>query len=203
MGVNLMSRQVRQRDSNERDEHSQVHPDQGKRELMLSRPETRITGLFVQYYVACKRELWLQAHHIDFHDLDENILLGRLFHEQSYAYMPRKELRLENAVFDVLDINDGDLVVLEMKKSAKMEIPARYQLLYYVWLLRQAGLRVMGVLAIPKQKKRIKVHLTKEEEKRLISILDDIPRIIQLPRPPPVEKKPYCKGCSFYYFCFT
>ena len=45
----------------------------------------KITGVMVQYYVTCKRELWFFANGINLNYEDENILLGRLQQEKSYA----------------------------------------------------------------------------------------------------------------------
>ena len=37
----------------------------------------QITGTLVNYYVTCKREAWLYAHHIHADQEDENVLMGK------------------------------------------------------------------------------------------------------------------------------
>ena len=37
----------------------------------------QITGTLVNYYVICRREAWLYAHHIHADQEDENVLMGK------------------------------------------------------------------------------------------------------------------------------
>ncbi len=45
----------------------------------------RITGVMVQYYKACWRELWFFANGINMDYESEDIAIGRLIHEKSYS----------------------------------------------------------------------------------------------------------------------
>ena len=58
----------------------------------------QITGTLVNYYVTCKREAWLYAHHIHADQEDENVLMGKALAEikesdlQDFAFSNLKYL---------------------------------------------------------------------------------------------------------------
>ena len=54
----------------------------------------QITGTLVNYYVTCKREAWLYAHHIHADQEDENVLMGK-------ALADIKELEKELALYTI------------------------------------------------------------------------------------------------------
>ncbi len=158
-----------------------------------------ITGVMVQYYKSCQRELWFYAHNINMNQEDENILIGRHIQESSY---PResKEIQMGPVSFDFVK-KGKKIVVHEVKKSRKMANLAMYQLYYYLWFLRGMGIEAEGCISYPKERKRIFVKLTKEKEEQIQSILSDIKSIISRPTPPSAKNKRHCKGCSYYEFC--
>lgn len=45
----------------------------------------KVTGVMVQYYVACKRELWFFANQINMNYDNEDIQMGRLLHEKTFS----------------------------------------------------------------------------------------------------------------------
>lgn len=157
------------------------------------------SGVMVQYYKSCLRELWFFGHHINMDYTDDNMLVGRHLHETSYR-RERKSINLGEIAIDV--IQDGEeTIIFEIKKSRKLVEPAKYQLYYYLWYLKQLGMVVRGFIVYPKEKKKIEVTLTPEIEKEIEKIIEDIPKIIALPVPPKAEKKTYCKGCAYYELC--
>ena len=44
-----------------------------------------ITGVMVQYYIACKRELWFFANQINMNYNNDDISIGRHIHEKSFS----------------------------------------------------------------------------------------------------------------------
>lgn len=44
----------------------------------------QITGVMVSYYFICKRKLWLYARNIQLENENEEVLIGRQIHEESY-----------------------------------------------------------------------------------------------------------------------
>jgi len=160
-----------------------------------------ITGVMVQYYKACHRELWFFANQINMNIEDENILLGRLIHETSFS-REVKNIQIDNIISIDFKKGKDNLIVFEIKKSSKLEEPVKWQLYYYLYYLKNKGIKAKGILVYPKEKKRKELVLTKEIENEIIKILKEIPKIVSLQNPPKPIKKPYCKRCSYYEFCW-
>lgn len=96
--------------------------------------------------------------------------------------------------------------MVEVKKSSKLKEPARWQLKYYLYLLRKVGgvEAVGGVISYPKEGTREEIELTDEDVRTLEGgALKEIERIISLENPPPAEKKPYCRRCAYRDFCWV
>ena len=149
----------------------------------------KITGVMVQYYVTCKRELWFYYNQINMNYNNDDISIGKLIHEKSYE-RENKEIRLDDIVFDYVKNNNG-LTVFEIKKSSNLTIGAKYQLYYYLYNIRKIYPNARRVLVYPKEKKREEIQLSEE-------IIDEI---VLLDVPPKDEKNNYCKRCSFYELC--
>jgi len=166
----------------------------------LSR-QLRVTGVMIQYYIACKRELWFYANQINMNYNNEDIEIGRLIHERSYT-RESKNINLGEVAFDFVKKGDKS-TIFEIKKSSKLEEPVRWQLYYYLWYTKKAGHPVKGVLVYPEERKREELELTPEIEKKMETVIDDMENIVSRPVPPPVESKPYCKRCTYYELCFV
>jgi len=162
----------------------------------------KITGVMVQYYIACKRELWFFANHINMNYDNVYIELGRLVHERSFL-QEKKNISIDNTIsFDFIK-KKGNIVVFEVKKSSKLEEPVRWQLYYYLWYLKQKGIEAEGILTYPKERKREKITLKKEIEEKFPEILKDIEKTVKEENPPKPKKKPYCKKCTYYELCWV
>lgn len=161
----------------------------------------KITGVMVQYYIACKRELWFFANQINMNYNSDDISIGRHIHEKSYS-REKKNINLGDIAFDFVKTGDKD-VIFEIKKSSKLEEPVRYQLYYYLWNAKKMGKDMEGMLVYPKEKKRERLILTPEIEEEMEGIVKDIPIIVFQPLPPPVIIKPYCKRCTYYELCMV
>ncbi|MEM4735881.1 MAG: CRISPR-associated protein Cas4 [Candidatus Thorarchaeota archaeon] len=160
----------------------------------------RITGVMVQYHQSCHRELWFYAHGINMNFEDENILIGRRLHETVFKRQ-KKNIMIDDTIAIDFKTTSGGVVIFEIKKSRKLTHPAEYQLLYYLYYLERMGVRARGTLVYPTERKRVPVILTDEKRAEIQRILDDIPRIVALERPPDAVRKPYCKNCSYYDLC--
>ncbi len=170
----------------------------------------RISGLAIQYAKTCPRELWLYLHNINLNFEDQNILIGRKIHQDSFS-RKKKEILLDTIKIDVIDFTPSDSddelnfdgpIILEIKKSRKLVEPAKYQLYFYLWQLEKIGIRTKGMLVYPSEKRREIVELTDQIRNELTQLVQKIEHISNLPTPPPATKKPYCKGCSYFEFCF-
>jgi len=69
--------------------------------------------------------------------------------------------------------------------------------------LKQLGIERRGVINYPRQRKREEVELTPEVEREILRVLKEIKEVEELPAPPPPQKLPYCKRCSYYELCFV
>ncbi|MEM0492531.1 MAG: CRISPR-associated protein Cas4 [Candidatus Thermoplasmatota archaeon] len=160
-----------------------------------------ITGVMVQYYKACKRELWFFAHQINMDYESDDIAVGRLIHDKSFS-REKKNINLGDVSFDFVE-EDGEPRIYEIKKSSKLVEPVRYQLYYYLWYVKKMGIEAKGILVYPREKKREELRLTPKIEKEISNIVCDIPLIIAQPVPPDAQKKPYCKRCTYYELCMV
>ena len=160
-----------------------------------------ITGVMVQYYVTCKRELWFYINQINMNYNNNDISIGKAIHEKSYS-RENKEIRVDNMVFDFIK-NDGGLTIFEVKKSSRLTIGARYQLYFYLYNLRLIEPDVRGVLVYPKERKKEEIILNNEILQEMDEIIEGIIEISNLKTPPIADNKSYCKRCSFYELCMV
>jgi CRISPR-associated exonuclease Cas4 len=160
----------------------------------------RVTGVMMQYYFVCERELWFLSRNVEIDRDNPNIVRGTRVDEESYE---RKKSNFHvdgNVAIDVLD--NGKVV--EVKPSSKLEEPARMQLLYYLWYLKKvAGVEREGVLAHPTEKEREEVKLTEENEEKVEEAIRGVHEIVNSETPPPAEEKPFCDSCAYYDFCWS
>lgn len=161
-----------------------------------------VNGTLVWYYKICKREVYLMAHSIVPNQQDENIEIGRFIHDNYYR-RNEKEIRFGNVVFDVMYKNGNKLIIGETKKSSKFLEASKWQLLFYLNVLKQAGIEARGVLQYPEERKRVDVELTDENISELENIIKDIEQIIDAPNPPKVEECIYCKNCAYREYCYA
>lgn len=160
-----------------------------------------ISGVMVQYYVTCKRELWFYINQINMNYNNDDISIGKAMHEKSYS-RENKEIRVDNMVFDFIKTTEG-LTIFEMKKSSRLTVGAKYQLYFYLYNLRSIEPTVRGVLVYPKERKKEEIILDEELIKEMDEILNGIVEVSNLKAPPVAETKPYCKRCSFYELCMV
>lgn len=162
-------------------------------------PDVRITGLMVQYYHVCKRELWFMSRGIDIDRDTANIRRGTHVDETSYRDKRRSFQVNGRIALDVLD--DGS--VMEVKVSSSLEEPPRMQLLYYLWYLdRVFDVERDGVLAFPREREREPVSLTEDNAVEVEETLRGIVDVVTAEQPPSLEKKPYCESCLYQDLCW-
>ena len=126
-----------------------------------------INGTLLWYFNICEREVWLMNRNIVPDQHDENIELGRFIHENSFTRND-KEITFGNVKFDVIFKNKKEIVIGETKKSSKYEKASKWQLMFYLKVLKEAGISAKGVLLYPQEKKRSEVELTLENEIKLM-----------------------------------
>lgn len=163
----------------------------------------KITGVMIQYYFTCKRELWFFAHNINLDDYDENIKIGRRIHEEFFK-RKKKNVLIDNTIsIDFSVKSEEDILIFEIKKSNKLIKPAKMQLYYYLWYLQnKKGVEARAILTYPKRREKEELDLTPEIEKEIEEAINTIPKIIEKEKPPEKSQKPYCNNCSYYEMCW-
>jgi CRISPR-associated exonuclease Cas4 len=163
-------------------------------------PTHRITGLMIQYYAVCRRELWFMSRGIDIDRRSANIRRGTHVDEESYRDS-RQSFRVNGRIaIDVLDSGD----VMEVKASSKHESSARLQLLYYLWYLDVVlDIRRDGVLAFPEERSRERVVLDEENRDRIEDAVRGVIETIERDEPPALERKPICEACLYQDICWV
>lgn len=157
-------------------------------------------GVHIQYYFVCHRKLWLYSKNLGLEEDHERVQDGKLLHERAYKRAKKKELFVDEGF--KIDAIDGEYI-REIKLSSKMTKADKYQLLYYLYQLKKRGLERKGLVSYTKEKKTEEIILTEKYEKELKKIEAEIIKIKNLPTPPKLIRKKYCKSCAYYDFCFA
>ncbi len=173
---------------------------------MLSYEEIKsmyITGLQVAYYIVCKRKLWLFSNDITFEHTSELVELGKILEEKFFKDTQNlDEFFYEPIKVDFITLDDG-IVVHEVKRTKSLQEAHVWQVKYYIWYLRNKGIDALyGVIHYPRSMNRTKVDLQDSDNKLIEEALKSIRKILSMPKPPRVERKPYCKKCAYFYFCY-
>lgn len=164
-----------------------------------------LTGTHFNYYIVCRRKLWLFANGIQMEHTSELVSIGRAIHETSYAERSNRftELAIDGIKIDFYD--PIRRIVHEVKKTNKLEEAHRWQVKYYLYVLEQHGIvDPSGILEYPKLRITEKVILTEEDRAEIARMTDEIKSIIEEDTCPPLTtRKGTCKQCSYYEFCYT
>lgn len=160
-----------------------------------------VTGVQVNYYFVCKTKLWLFSHLATMEHSSEAVALGKLTHEESYS-RARKEVKIGSINIDFVK-KGGEIVLHEVKKSKKLEKAHVYQLLYYLYYLKQRGVNAKGIINYPLLRRTEEVLLSEAQEKEIETIVQEINKTVGERRPPKPEKKAYCRKCSYFEFCWV
>jgi len=159
-----------------------------------------ITGTIINYYFVCKTKMYLHYHKINLEDNSEDVRIGKVLHEIS-------ETRVDEVSFEGIKVDKiiKDYVI-EVKKSDSDIEAAKWQLIYYLYILKQKGIEKKGRLEVFEKKKQEKkqfiLELNKDNEKKLLEILEDIKAILSNPAPPEPMFESKCKRCAYLEYCF-
>lgn len=138
------------------------------------------SGIQVYYYFVDPKRLWYFSHYITMEHNSDLVEIGRIIVSEFYK-REKKEIQIGRIKIDFIK---RSLEVHEVKKSSKFKEASRWQLIYYLWVLKNLGVNCTGILNFPKERKIEKINLTPEMEKKLLEILNDIKIIVELPKPP-------------------
>lgn len=161
-----------------------------------------IGGTLIWYYYICLRQVWLISHQITPDQEDTNILIGRLINQESYP-REKKELILGASKMDLFRERDGQLIVGEVKKSSRYAQSARMQLCFYLRELDKKGVKAVGELRFPREKKKESIFLDKTYVEELERVEREVSAIITKASPPQASRIRYCRKCAYAEFCWS
>lgn len=159
----------------------------------------RITGVKVNYYHVCETKLWLFSHNINLEKESDNVAIGKMLHEDRYK-KNSKNITIDGISIDFVKTGKK-LEIHEVKKSKKIDVADRAQLLFYLYFLKKRGIDAAGVLNYPLLNKTDKIELTPEDEAITEKDIENIKNIVLGPMPSP-EHKRICSKCAYKEFCF-
>lgn len=160
----------------------------------------KITGVMVYYYFICKRKLWFFSNNLNMESNSELVGIGKLVDETSYG-RERKNILIDESIN--IDFLKDWKIVHEVKKSKKMDEASKWQLKYYMWVLKNKGVEIeKGILDYPLLRKREEIFLDEKDEQELEIVIEDIKEIISSKLPSDTLNKGVCKKCAYYEFCY-
>ncbi len=161
---------------------------------------SKFTGTEVGYFFICKKKLWWFNHGIAMEQEHDRVKMGKIVHENSYG-RKKKEISIDNKI--VLDWQ-SDGIIHEVKLTDKMESAHEFQLLYYIYYLKQKGIdNLKGQIDYPKLRQTKQIELTGEKEAELEKALEEMIEITQSKNPPEVEYMKICRSCSYAELCWS
>lgn len=142
------------------------------------------------------------AHRLNLEDNSEIVRVGKAIHEDKAKSSENSEIKIDNIALDKINSK----YVVEIKKSDADIEACKWQLLYYLKILKDKGIERKGKLEfIEKNKtdrKIIFIELDKEIEKELNEHISKIEELLSMDELPTVINKPACKKCAYYEYCY-
>ena len=161
-----------------------------------------INGTIINYYFHCKRQCYLHGNRLNMEDNSEQVKIGKAIHEERAENKNNTEIAIDNIRLDKLTKE----YLTEVKKSDADAEAAKWQLLYYLKVLKTKGVIRKGKLEFAeknkKDKKIIIIELTDEVEKELDKYIDEIEQLLNQDRIPECINKSTCKKCANYEYCY-
>ena len=161
-----------------------------------------INGTIINYYFHCKRQCYLHGNRLNMEDNSEQVKIGKAIHEERAENKNNTEIAIDNIRLDKLTKE----YLTEVKKSDADAEAAKWQLLYYLKVLKTKGVIRKGKLEFAeknkKDKKIIIIDLTDEVEKELDKYIDEIEQLLNQDRIPECINKSTCKKCAYYEYCY-
>ncbi len=163
---------------------------------------TKINGTLINYYFHCKRQCYLHANRINLEDNSEDVRIGKVLHEINEEKGKKTEISIENIKIDKLTKD----YLIEVKKSDSDIESVKWQVLLYLYKLKQKGVEKKGKIEFIEKKKQDKkihyINLDEDNEKELFIIISKIENLIEEDIPPKAIFENKCKKCAYYEYCF-
>ena len=161
-----------------------------------------ITGTLINYYFHCQKQCYLHANRINLEDNSEDVRIGKVLHQINEDKSKKAEISIDNIKIDKITRD----YLVEIKKSDSDTEAVKWQVLLYLYKLKQKGVDKKGKIEYiekNKQDKKIEyLELDEENEKELLMICEKIETLINSETPPSVKFENKCKKCAYYDYCF-
>lgn len=159
-----------------------------------------VTGSIIYYYFICQRKLWYFANEIQMEQNSELVSIGKILDETSYQ-REKKSIMIDDTIN--IDFIKEEAILHEVKKTKAIEEAGIWQVKYYMYYLKNKGVKnVTAELDFPLIKQTKTILLEDEDEKILQQVVKDIERIVMLSKPPESIHNKICKKCAYYDLCY-
>ncbi len=159
-----------------------------------------MNGTIINYYFHCKRQCYLFANKLNFEDNSELVKIGKEIHLSKSENKKNSEIKIDNIVVDKIT----DKYLVEIKKSDADKEAARWQVYYYLYILKKKGIIKKGKLEFVENnqgKKTEYLDLDDKKEKEVEKLLKEIEEFISKEEIPKFKKIKACSKCSYYEYC--
>lgn len=161
-----------------------------------------VNGTLINYYFHCRRQCYLLGNRLNLEDNSELVQIGKAIHEAKADKNENTEIVIDNIRLDRLTAE----YLTEIKKSDADVDACKWQLYYYLKVLKDKGIVRKGRLEFEEKNKTkgaaIILELGEKEEKELERITFQIEELLQSDRVPEAEERSGCKKCAYYEYCF-
>lgn len=161
----------------------------------------KVNGTLMNYYFHCRRQCYLFGNRLNLEDNSEEVKVGKAIHEE-HAGQDNTELAIENIRLDKFTSE----YLTELKKSDADVEASKWQLAFYLKVLKEKGIYRKGRLEFEEKnksgRKTIIVELDEHMEAKLKQYVKLIEDLLNSEEIPPVLNRPQCKKCAYYEYCY-
>ena len=123
----------------------------------------KVNGTLINYYFHCKRQCYLFGNRLNLEDNSEEVKIGKAIHEERND-KDNTEISIENIRLDKLTTE----YLTEVKKSDADIEASKWQLIFYLKILKEKGIIRKGKLEF--------IEKNKSNRKTILVELDEIGR---------------------------
>ena len=121
----------------------------------------KVNGTLVNYYFHCKRQCYLHGNRLNLEDNSEMVKVGKAIHESKALENKNSEISIDNIKLDRLTSE----YLTEIKKSDADIEASKWQLIFYLKILKSKGIIRKGKLEF--------IEKNKTDKKVFYSDLDE------------------------------
>lgn len=155
----------------------------------------------MNYFIHCKRQCYLHGIRLNLEDNSEIVQIGKALHEEKAEENKSTEIMLDNIKLDRLT----NEYVTEIKKSdADMEA-CKWQVYYYLYVLKQKGVDRKGKIEYIEKNKQRKTEILELDDEHIQAVekyVQEINHLIINNDVPERLDKRSCTKCAYYEYCY-